>query len=53
MDSLIVTAKMNDIDPQTWLAHVLNNIAHHPASQLDALLPRNWQPQKHPARQAA
>ena len=33
MYSLIVTAKMNDIDPQAWLADVLARIAGHPASQ--------------------
>jgi transposase len=42
MYSLIVTAKMNDIDPQTWLADVLARIAGHPASRLDELLPWNW-----------
>ena len=44
MYSLIVTAKMNDIDPQAWLADVLARIAGHPASRLDDLLPWNWQP---------
>ena len=34
MYSLIVSAKMNDIDPQAWLAHVLANIAQQPASRL-------------------
>jgi len=42
MYSLIVTAKMNDIDPQAWLADVLARIAEHPASRLDELLPWNW-----------
>lgn len=42
MYSLIVTAKMNDIDPQAWLADVLERIADHPASKLDELLPWNW-----------
>jgi hypothetical protein len=42
MYSLIVTAKMNDIDPQAWLADVLARIAEHPASQIDELLPWNW-----------
>ena len=32
MYSLIVTAKMNDIDPQAWLADVLARIAEHPGS---------------------
>ena len=42
MYSLIVTAKMNDIDPQAWLADVLARIAGHPASRLDELLPWHW-----------
>jgi transposase len=44
MYSLIVTAKMNDVDPQAWLANVLARIAEHPASRLDELLPWNWRP---------
>ena len=44
MYSLIVTAKMNDIDPQAWLADVLARIASHPAHRLDELLPWNWRP---------
>jgi len=47
MYSLIVTAKLNDVDPQAWLADVLARIAGHPASKLKELLPWNWQ-----ARQA-
>ena len=42
MYSLIVTAKMNDIDPQAWLADVLARIAAHPVHRLDELLPWNW-----------
>jgi len=42
MYSLIVTAKMNNIDPQALLADVLARIAEHPASRLDELLPWNW-----------
>jgi transposase len=44
MYSLIVTAKMNDVDPQAWLADVLARIATHPAHRLDELLPWNWTP---------
>jgi len=43
MYSLIVSAKMNDIDPQAWLADVLARIADHPAQKLDELLPWSWQ----------
>ena len=42
MYSLIVTAKMNGVDPQLWLADVLARIAAHPAHRLDELLPWNW-----------
>jgi transposase len=42
MYSLIVTAKMNDVDPQTWLADVLARIAEHPANRIDELRSRNW-----------
>ena len=45
MYSLIVTAKMNDVDPQAWLADVLARIAEHPAHKLDQLLPWNWRTQ--------
>jgi transposase-like protein len=44
MYSLIVTAKMNDIDPQAWLADTLARIAAHPAQLIDELLPWNWRP---------
>ena len=42
--SLIVTAKLNDVDPQAWLADVLARIAEHPAKHIDDLLPWNWKP---------
>ena len=44
MYSLIVTAKMNGVDPQAWLADVLSRIATHPAHRLDELAPWNWTP---------
>ena len=42
MYTLIVTAKLNDIDPQAWLADVLARIADTPKSRLAELLPWNW-----------
>jgi transposase len=42
--SLIVTAKLNNVDPQAWLADVLARIAGHPAHRIDELLPWNWRP---------
>src|SRR5271156_3264742 len=53
MYSLIVTAKMNDIDPQAWLADVLARIAEHPVHRLDELLPWNWRQLDVRNRQAA
>ena len=53
MYSLIVTAKMNDVDPQAWLADVLARIAEHPVQKIDELLPWNWQQLKEPVSQAA
>ena len=42
MTTLIMTAKLNDVDPQAWLADVLARIASMPQSQLHKLLPWNW-----------
>ena len=44
MYSLIVTAKLNDIDPQAWLANVLARIADLPQHRLGELMPWNWRP---------
>lgn len=41
MYSLIVTAKMNGVDPRAWLADVLARIAGHPVHRLHELLPWN------------
>ncbi|WP_407049832.1 IS66 family transposase [Methyloraptor flagellatus] len=42
MYSLIVTAKLNDIDPRAWLADVLARMPGLPVSRLPELLPWNW-----------
>jgi transposase len=46
MYTLIVTAKLNDVDPQAWLADVLARIAATPMSKIDELLPWNWAVQR-------
>lgn len=40
--TLIQTARLNDVDPQAWLADVLARIADHPSSRLGELVPWNW-----------
>lgn len=53
MATLIQTAKMNDIDPQAWLADVLARVAEHPIHRLDELLPWNWRTDGADRRRAA
>jgi len=50
--SLIGTAKLNDVDPQAWLADVLDRIAAHSAHRLDELMPWNWTPRAEAAQAA-
>jgi transposase len=40
--TLIQTAKLNDVDPQAWLADVLARLQDHPAKRIGDLLPWNW-----------
>src|SRR6202043_352857 len=40
--TLIATAKLNDIDPQAWLADVLARMLDYPAKRIGDLLPWNW-----------
>jgi transposase len=42
MYTLIQTARLNDVDPQAWLANVLDRINDHNIQRLDQLLPWNW-----------
>jgi hypothetical protein len=51
MYSLIVNAKMNDVDPQAWLADVLAKLPGTTASRVPDLLPWNWS--RTPQRMAA
>ncbi len=39
--SLIGTARLNDINPQEYLTHVIERIADHPINRVDELLPWN------------
>jgi hypothetical protein len=42
MYTLIATARLNDVDPQAWLADALGRIADTPQGRLSDLLPWNW-----------
>ncbi|TEA69320.1 IS66 family transposase [Allopusillimonas ginsengisoli] len=42
--SLIQSAKLNGHDPYAYLKDVLNHLPTYKASQIDQLLPHNWQP---------
>ena len=37
--TLIETARLNDVDPQAWLAQVLERIPDHKINRVDELLP--------------
>ena len=53
MYSLIVTCKLNGVDPRAWLADVLARFADHSAARLHELLPWNWRAQSLPLADAA
>jgi transposase len=42
MLTMIMTARLNEVDPQAWLADVLARIAGLPVSRLHELLPWEW-----------
>jgi hypothetical protein len=42
MFSLIQSCRLNDVDPQAWLADAIARIADHPVNRLHELLPWNW-----------
>jgi transposase len=42
MYTLIQTARLNEVDPQAWLADVLARINDHKIHNLDQLMPWNW-----------
>ncbi|MDB5606618.1 MAG: transposase [Bradyrhizobium sp.] len=51
--TLIETCKMNDVDPQAWLADVLARLPDHPANKVADLLPWNWKATQQPKAAAA
>ena len=53
MYTLIHTARLNDVDPQAWLADVLARINDHVIADLAALLPWHWAQERAHRRLAA
>ena len=49
MYSLVVSAKLNDVDPQAWLADVLARINDLPQQHLHEMLPWEWKQRHAPA----
>jgi transposase len=53
MYTLIQTARLNDVDPQAWLADVLARINDHRITDLGALLPWRWAAERERRKLAA
>ena len=51
--TIIETAKLNGLDPQAYLADILNRIHDHKINRLGELLPWNWAPMATPQAEAA
>ena len=42
IQSLLVSCRLQDIDPYKFLVDVLQRVSLHPGRQIDELIPRNW-----------
>ncbi len=52
IQSLLVTCRLHNIDPYTYLVDVLQRVGQHPASRVSELTPRLWKQRfaDHPLR---
>ena len=46
--TLIETARLNDVDPQAWLAQVLERLPDYKINRIDEVLPWNTAPAENP-----
>src|SRR5262249_26987489 len=47
--TLVASAKLNNVDPQAWLADVLARMPDYPAKRIGDLLPWNWRAERRAA----
>ena len=45
IQSLLVTCRLHDINPYTYLVDVLQRVSLHPANKVHELTPRHWKEQ--------
>ena len=48
----VETARLNDVDPQAWLAQILDRIPDYKINRIDELLPWNTEPAANPEADA-
>ena len=42
IQSLLVTCRLQGVDPTTYLIDVLQRVGEHPAARVEELTPRRW-----------
>jgi len=41
--SLVVSCRLNGVEPEAWFTDIIARIGNHPINRIDELLPWNWQ----------